>query len=182
MSSDRILEARELRAGQTVLWKGVPHLVLDHSFNKTAMRGGLVKCKLKNLYTKSIVTEELSNQRLEKAILSKREAIFTHREGQNSKFCDTETYEEYSLLSSDYPEITVFLEEGCSLQLVWFEDKLIDFVLPEKVKLTIEELVPVNSEVQKAIFKTGFECLVPLFCKTGEGVWISTSNGKYHSK
>ncbi|AFO52299.1 elongation factor P [Candidatus Mycoplasma haematolamae str. Purdue] len=182
MSSDKMLEARELRAGQTILWKGVPHLVLDHSFNKTAMRGGIVKCKLKNLYTHSIFIEELSNQRLEKANLNKQEVLYTHREGSNLKFSDTSTYEEYSLPAAEYEWALGYLEEGLTLQLVWFEDKLINFVLPEKVQLTIVELTPVNDEVQKASFGTGFETLVPLFCKPGDKVFVSTLNGKYHSK
>ncbi|RAO94830.1 translation elongation factor P [Mycoplasma wenyonii] len=177
-----MLEARELRAGQTILYKGEPHLVLDHSFNKTAMRGGIVKCKLKNLYTKAIFIEELSNQRLERANLSKQEVIFTHREKDLLKFCDVQTYEEYVLSVEEYQWASNFLEEGITLQLVWFQTNLIDFVLPEKVHLTIVDLTPVNSEVQKAQFASGHEALIPLFCKVGDKVFISTENGKYHSK
>ncbi|CCE66923.1 translation elongation factor P [Candidatus Mycoplasma haematominutum] len=182
MSSDKMIEARELRAGQTIVWNGAPHLVLDHSFNKTAMRGGIVKCKLKNLYTKSIFVEELSNWRLEKAQLNKQEVVFTYREGEFLKFCDTQTYEEYSLPLSEYSWASPYLVEGMTLQLVWFEDHLINFVLPEKVKLSIVSLSPVNDEVQKASFNTGHECLVPMFLKQGDEVYISTQDGKYSSK
>ncbi|KMZ96272.1 hypothetical protein PVNG_02410 [Plasmodium vivax North Korean] len=139
-----MIEARELRSGQTILLRGIPHMVLDHSFNKTAMRGGIVKCKLKNLLNKSIFTEELSNLRLERANLRKQEVIFTHKDGDHLKFCDTQTYEEYSLLSSDYSDKLPYLEEGLSFFLVFLYD--LDEFLEEDIEVAeVIQVEPLES-------------------------------------
>ena len=42
----QIIHAKDLRPGHTFLFKNNLYLVLENSFNKTAMREGIVKCKV----------------------------------------------------------------------------------------------------------------------------------------
>jgi elongation factor P len=50
-----IIQAKDLRPGMTFLTpKGDILLVLENTFNKTAMGKGIVKCRVKNLRTGSI--------------------------------------------------------------------------------------------------------------------------------
>lgn len=46
-----IVNARDLRSGNTFIYKNNLYQVIENSFNKTAMREGIVKCKVKNLRT-----------------------------------------------------------------------------------------------------------------------------------
>jgi elongation factor P len=50
-----IVQAKDLRPGNAFLNNGGNlYLVLENTFNKTAMGKGIVKCKVKNLRTGSI--------------------------------------------------------------------------------------------------------------------------------
>jgi elongation factor P len=49
-----VIHAKDLRAGMTFISGNDIFLVLDNSFNKTAMGKGIVKCRVKNLRTGTI--------------------------------------------------------------------------------------------------------------------------------
>jgi elongation factor P len=50
-----IVHAKDLRPGNTFIDDGNIYEVLEITFNKTAMRAGLVKDKVKNLRTGTII-------------------------------------------------------------------------------------------------------------------------------
>jgi elongation factor P len=88
-----IIAAKDLRSGNTFLYKNNLYLVIENSFNKTAMREGIVKCKVKNLRTGSITVEVLTGEKLEKANVSTTKMSYSYNDGQNFVFMDNSTYE-----------------------------------------------------------------------------------------
>ncbi|MDE7434103.1 MAG: hypothetical protein K2M43_03235 [Mycoplasmoidaceae bacterium] len=88
-----IYHAKDLRSGNTFLRNGNIYMVLENSFNKTAMREGIVKCKCKNLRTGSITVEVLTGEKLEKAQVETTKMTFSYDDGANFVFMDNETYE-----------------------------------------------------------------------------------------
>jgi elongation factor P len=82
-----------LRPGNTFLFKGNLYQVIENSFNKTAMREGIVKCKVKNLRTGSITIEVLTGEKLEKASVTTVKMLFSYDDGSNFVFMDNSTYE-----------------------------------------------------------------------------------------
>ena len=48
----QIIHAKDLRPGNTFIYKNNLYLVIENSFNKTAMREGIVKCKVKRIKKK----------------------------------------------------------------------------------------------------------------------------------
>jgi elongation factor P len=67
--------------------------VIENSFNKTAMREGIVKCKVKNLRTGAITIEVLTGEKLEKAPVTTIKMLFSYDDGNNFVFMDNTTYE-----------------------------------------------------------------------------------------
>jgi elongation factor P len=88
-----IIAAKDLRSGNTFLFKGNLYQVIENSFNKTAMREGIVKCKVKNLRTGSITIEVLTGEKLEKAEVTTTKMSFSYDDGNNFIFMDNTTYE-----------------------------------------------------------------------------------------
>ncbi|MDE6562887.1 MAG: hypothetical protein K2J98_01230, partial [Malacoplasma sp.] len=93
----QIIHAKDLRPGNTFIFKNNLYLVIENSFNKTAMREGIVKCKVKNLRTSSITTEVLTGEKLERAIVDKVKAIFSYEDKNNLVFMDSETFEQIEI-------------------------------------------------------------------------------------
>lgn len=183
-----IISAKDLRPGHTFVYKKNIYLVLENSFNKTAMREGIVKCKVKNLRSSSITTEVLTGEKLEQANVSRPKCIYSYNDGSNYIFMDNETFEQYEVNGSRLEWEKNFLTEGQEISIMKYDDEILGVQLPDLVSIKItnaEEAVKgntVQSAQKKAILETGYEISVPQFIHTGEIVIISTVDGKYSGR
>jgi elongation factor P len=88
-----IIYAKDLRPGNAFLFKNNLYYVIENSFNKTAMREGIVKCKVKNLRTGSITIEVLTGEKLEKAEVLTIKMVYSYEDTNNFVFMNNETFE-----------------------------------------------------------------------------------------
>lgn len=183
-----VIPARDLREGNAFLYKNNLYQVIEHSFNKSAMREGIVKCKCKNLRTGSITVEVLTGEKLEQALLTNLKMQYSYNDTNNYIFTDNETWEQLEISMNKLEWEKNFLVEGCDVNVLKFEDELLGVSLPDQVILEVkeaEEAVQGNSvqnAQKKAWLVTDWEIQVPQFIKTGEKVVIDTKAGKYISR
>jgi elongation factor P len=88
-----IVNAKDLRPGNAFIYKDSLYQVIENSFNKTAMREGIVKCKVRNLHTGAITTIVLTGEKLEKAQVETIKMIYSYQDSNNFIFMDNSTYE-----------------------------------------------------------------------------------------
>ncbi len=180
-----IFQAKELRPGHTFLFKGNIYQVIENSFNKTAMREGIVKCKVKNLRTGAITTEVLTGEKVEQAPIETSKMIFSYDDGNNFVFMNNETFEQIEIPKSKLEWEKNFITDGTEVTVMRYENELLGASLPDQVAIQIaeaEEAVQgntVQNVTKKAWLVTGLEILVPQFIKSGEVVLIRTSDGQY---
>ncbi len=183
-----MIDAKDLRAGNAFYYKGNIYQVIENSFNKTAMREGIVKCKVKNLRTGSITIEVLTGEKLEQAMLSNVKMQFSYLDGDNFVFTDQETWETVEIPSKQLEWEKNFIVEGTEVSVLKLENEILGVSLPDQVAMTVkdaEEAVQGNSVTnaqKKAWLETGWEIQVPQFIKAGESVLIETKTGKYISR
>ncbi|XP_032746494.1 elongation factor P-like [Rattus rattus] len=148
------------------------------------MRGGIVKCKVKNIRTKSITIEDFSGQKFEKAVIEKIDAIYSYTEGGIIHFLNAEDYSDISINAEDFSSELKYLEDGAEVKLSVWSEEVLFINLPELVSLAIESFEDEGapSEMKKAITSTGLMVLVPKFCNVGDRINVSTSDGKYRSR
>lgn len=184
----QIIQAKDLRAGNTIKFKNNIYLVLENSFNKTAMREGIVKCKIKNLRTSDITVEVLTGEKLEQANIQKSKSSFSYINGNNYVFMDLETFEEYTIFKDKLIWEKNFLFEGLEVTIIRHEEEILGIDLPEQITIELqaaEEGIQgstVQTALKKAWLITGYEINVPQFIKTGDKVIVSTNDGKYISR
>lgn len=87
------INAKDLRSGHSIIFNNEIYLVLEHSFNKTAQRSGIVKCKIKNYLTGVITVQEFTGEKLEQANLDKVKASYSYDDEQNFVFINETTFE-----------------------------------------------------------------------------------------
>lgn len=180
-----IIWAKDLRPGNTFLFKGNLYQVIENSFNKTAMREGIVKCKVKNLRTGSTTIEVLTGEKLEKATVDTIKMSYSYEDGQNFVFMDSVTYETVEIPKTRLQWEKNFLVEGVDVTIQQYNDEILGASLPDQVIMVVaeaEEAVQgntVQSVQKKAWTSTGLELQVPQFIKTGEKVYVNTSDGAY---
>lgn len=180
-----IIHAKDLRPGNTFIYKNNLYYVIENSFNKTAMREGIVKCKVKNLRSGSITIEVLTGEKLEKAVIDHVKATFSYIDKENYVFMDNETFEQIEINSSKLEWEKNFIIEGSDVSILKYESEVLNISLPDQVSLLVEfaeEAVQgntVQTAMKKAKLETGYELDVPQFVKTGDKIIVNTSNGEY---
>jgi elongation factor P len=179
----------DLRPGLTFEYEGNIFSVIDTSHNKTAMRQMIVKSKVRNLRTGSIV--ELSftgGDKVEPAHIDKKEMQYLYDTGDALAFMDTSTYDQIEIQKDKLEWEMNFLKTNDNINITTYEGEILGVILPDKVALKIVETEPAvkgdtaNNAQKIARLETGLEIKVPLFISEGELVLISTSDGKYSGR
>lgn len=181
----QVIPAKDLRSGNAFFYRNNLYQVIENSFNKTAMREGIVKCKCVNLRTGSITVEVLTGEKLVQAILINSKMSFSYADGSDYVFIDNETWEQLEVPVSSIKWEKNFIVEGSEVNVLKYESEILGIKLPDQVSLVIKEAEDaiqgnsVQNAQKKAWLETDWEIEVPQFIKTGEKVLIETKNGKY---
>lgn len=180
-----IIHAKDLRPGHTFHFKNNIYQVLENSFNKTAMREGIVKCKVKNLRTGAITVEVLTGEKVEQAMIEKLKMMFSYDDGVGYVFMDNETYEQIWIPYDQIQWEKNFIEEETEVSIMRYENEIMGVSLPDQLTVTIkeaEEAVQGNSvqmATKRAWLNSGWEFQVPQFIKSNEKVVINSADGQY---
>ncbi|WP_027124239.1 elongation factor P [Mycoplasmoides pirum] len=183
-----IIAAKDLRSGHTIFFNNGIYLVLSNSFNKTAMREGIVKCKVKNLRTGAITIEVFTGMKLEQAQVDKKKMSFVYGDNDNLNFMDNDTYEQISIPVKKLEWEKNFITEGIEVNVIAYEGEILGLTLPDQVTIEVEyaeDAVQGNSvtnAMKKAKLVTGYELDVPQFITTGEKIVVNVEEGIYVSR
>ncbi len=179
----------DLRPGQTFEHEKNIYVVLDANHNKTAMRQMIVKVKVRNL--RSGVINELSftgGDKLEPAMVEKKEMQYLYDDGEALVFMDNNTYEQIEVPKTKLEWELKFIKENSVVTIQMFEAEILGVILPDKVALQVTECeqavkgdTATNAQ-KNATVETGHSLKVPMFISEGEEILISTSDGKYSSR
>lgn len=180
------MNVTELSPGNYFIDEGVLYQVLDILRNKTAMRKMVAKIKAKNMRTGAI-TELARNSGydVEKVSLDKRKMAYLYDAGDMLVFMDNSTYEQFELAKTRLEKEINFLVSNTEVDILFYEDEILDIVLPSSVALKIVDCEPavrgdtVNKAMKTATVETGFKLRVPLFIDNGETIMVRTDTGEY---
>lgn len=179
----------DLKLGMSFEEDGNLYKVLDIARNKTARSQMNIKVKVKNLRT-GTMTElgYTAGDKVEQAILDKKEMQYLYDAGEGLVFMDTDTYEQTEIPKDRLEWEINFLKENDMVNITFFGNEIIGIELPDKVALKIVESEPAvkgdtaTNAQKNAKLETGLEIKVPLFIEEGEVVLVSTADGKYSSR
>ena len=184
-----MIQSNDLRSGMSILQDDNLYQIMTTSQNKTAQRQMIIKAKVKNMRTGSVV--ELSfigGDKVNLAHIDKREMQYLYDAGEAIVFMDEESYEQIEIPKSQLEWELNFMTESSIVTVIFFQSEILGVDLPEKIALKVIETEPAvkgdtTSNAQKyAIVETGYETRVPLFVNKDDSVILSTSDGKYQSR
>lgn len=176
----------DLRPGTTLEYENNIYSVIETQHNKTAMRQMIIKVKVRNLRSGSIV--ELSftgGDKVEAAHIDKKEMQYLYDTGDALAFMDTSTYDQIEIQKSNLEWELNFLKPNDLVNITSFEGEILGLILPDKVTLQITETEPAvkgdtaTSALKNATVETGLNIKVPMFIEQDEMVIVNTVDGKY---
>ena len=178
--------ATNLKNGTTFLMKGKPYQVVKYANQKIARGGGTVKLSIRNLETGNLEKKTFnSSAKVEETTTVKRPLQYLYKDDTNVYFMDPRSYEQIEIPLVMAKEQIVFIKEGESVDVLFWDNKALSIGLPVKVVLTVKDTVPgvkgnsATNIFKPAILENDLKLKVPLFIKKGDKIRIDTRTGEY---
>jgi elongation factor P len=180
------VSTNDLRNGMTLNLPEGLFNVVEFQHVKPGKGGAFVRTKLKNQRTGAVIERTYrADEKLEQAIIDKREMQFLYRDGGEYVFMDTRSYDQLQVETGLLGDASNYLKEGDDAVLQFFDTEIVGVELPAAVELTIAETEPglqgdrVSGARKPATLETGLVIQVPLFVNPGEKVKVDTRTGEY---
>ncbi len=160
--------------------------VVEFQHVKPGKGGAFVRTKLKNVRTGAVLERTYrADEKLDQAIVEKREMQFLYLDGGSYVFMDNTDYEQMSAARESLGEAANFLKEGDSAVLQMYDGEIVGVDLPAAVELAVTETEPgiqgdrVSGARKPATVETGLVVQVPLFVNAGDRIKVDTRTGEY---
>jgi elongation factor P len=180
------VSTNDLKNGMTLdLPEGLFNVV-EFQHVKPGKGGAFVRTKLKNVRTGAVLERTYrADEKLEQAIIDKREMQYLYADGTEYVFMDNSTYDQLQVQGDALGDATRYLKEGDSAVLQIYGGEIVGVDLPAAVELTVSDTEPgvqgdrVSGARKPATLETGHIVQVPLFVNAGDRVRVDTRTGEY---
>ncbi len=160
--------------------------VVEFQHVKPGKGGAFVRTKLKNLRTQAVIERTFrADERVEQAVIDKREMQLLYRDGSDYVFMDASSYEQLQVVAQVLGDATNYLKDGDSVVMEIYGEEVVAVELPAAVELVVADTEPglqgdrVSGARKAAVLETGLSVSVPLFVSTGDRVKVDTRTGEY---
>jgi elongation factor P len=180
------VSTNDLKNGMTLSLPEGLFSVVEFQHVKPGKGGAFVRTKLKNLRTGAAMDRTYrADEKLEQAMIDKKEMQFLYADGDSYVFMDNRDYEQLSAERASLGSAANFLKEGDSALLHFHEGEILGVELPAAVELTVTQTEPgvqgdrVSGARKPAVLETGLTLQVPLFVNSGDKIKVDTRSGEY---
>ncbi|MDC0274560.1 MAG: elongation factor P [Planctomycetaceae bacterium] len=176
----------DFKKGVKVIIDGDPYDMIECNFVKPGKGQALYKTKLRNLIKGTLLDRTFkSGDSVEGADIRYGKGQYLYRDGSGYVFMDNESYEQYTLTEETCGDKTTYLQENAPVELLFWNEQLIDMTPPAHVIMTITYTEPAargntsTNVTKSATVDTGAEVQVPAFINEGDKIKIDAATGKY---
>ncbi|MCU4184813.1 elongation factor P [Acidiferrimicrobium sp. IK] len=160
--------------------------VVEFQHVKPGKGGAFVRTKLKNVRSGAVIERTYrADEKLDQALIDKREMQYLYPDGGAFVFMDNQDYEQLTADRASLGASVNFLKEGDTAVLQMYDGEIVGVDLPAAVELTVTETEPgvqgdrVSGARKPATLETGHTLQVPLFVNIGDRIKVDTRSGEY---
>ena len=183
------ISTNDLKNGMTLQLDNGLFTIVEFQHVKPGKGGAFVRTTLRNARTGAVIDRTFrAAERVEQAILEKKDMQFLYTDGDDYVFMDTVTYDQLNVPPSALGEAAQYLVPQATANLAMHDGDIVSVEIPASVELTIAETEPgiqgdrVSGARKPATLETGKVIQVPLFVNTGERVRVDTRTGEYMTR
>lgn len=181
-----MISTNDMRPGQTLDLDGTLFTILQYQHVKPGKGQAFVKTKLRNLKTGAVIDRTFrADEKVNLAVLDKREMQYLYRDEAGLVFMDNESYEQVHVDPDLLGDSVRFLKDGVVCLIPVYEGRPVGAELPVTLELEVTDTEPgvkgdrVSGALKAATVETGAVVQVPLFVETGEKIKVDTRTGEY---
>jgi elongation factor P len=184
-----LIDAIDVKRKSFFEFEDTPYACLEKDISTPTARGGqtLVRLKMRNMLTSAVIDKTFkAGDKFKEPDLETVPASYLYSDSDGSYFLDQATFETLALNEEMMGDALDMLLEGTIVQIEKFRGNPIGLQLPMHVELTIEYTEPAvrgdtssGSVTKAAKLETGATVRVPLFCKEGEKIKVTTETREF---
>jgi elongation factor P len=180
------MTTNDLKNGMSLKLSEGLYQVVEFQHVKPGKGGAFVRTTLRNVRTGAQLEKTFrAGEKVEQAMIDKREMQYLYHDGTDYVFMDNATYEQLNVAPASLGVAADYLRETDSAVLQMYGDEIVGVDLPAAVELTVTETEPgiqgdrVSGARKPATVETGKVVQVPLFVNIGDKLRIDTRTGDY---
>ena len=181
-----MVNASDFRKGVTFEKDGQPCLIVDFQHVKPGKGAAFVRTKLRNVIMGGVTDRTFNpTDKLQEAIIERKEMQYLYNDGELYYFMDSETYEQIPVSPNDVGDNFKFVKENMVCTILSYKGKVFGVEPPFFVDLAVTQTDPgfagntATNATKPATLETGAEIKVPLFINEGDVIRIDTRTGEY---
>jgi elongation factor P len=180
------VSTNDLKRGMSLNLSDGLFQVVDFQHVKPGKGGAFVRTTLRNTRNGAQMDRTFrADEKLEQAIIDKRDMQYLYKDGDDYVFMDNESYEQLNVPPVSLGDAVNYIVDGSTVTLMMFGDEIVGSDLPAAVELTVTETEPgvqgdrVSGARKPATLETGLVLQVPLFVNPGDRLKVDTRSGDY---
>lgn len=184
-----VVEAGKISNGLTIQFEGNLCEIIEFQHVKPGKGSPFVRVKLKNITSGGVIERTFRpTEKLEKAIIERKDMQYLYNDGDLYYFMDPESYEQISLSKDEVGDAMKFVKDNETVSMKSHDGNIFAVEPPLFVELEVTETEPgvkgntATNATKPATLETGAEVSVPLFVNTGDKIKIDTRTGEYLSR
>lgn len=181
-----VLVATQIRTGMILVIDNELYRV-TWTMHRTPGKGNAcMQTKLKHIINgKNLEKRFMSNEKVEKALLTTKDMQYLYQEADDYIFMDSETFEQYPLNRDVIGDVADFLQEGSSYSTSFHESRVVGVELPQSLDFKVTMAPPdikrasATSTLKQVELENGMMINVPGFIKEGDIIRINPDSREY---
>jgi len=181
-----MLNLNEIKVGKVIEINSEPYIIIRADHHKMGRGGAVLKTKLKNLITASVLEKTFQgNDKAEEADIERKKANYMYKDENEAYFMDNTDFEQFNLPLDQLGSKQKFLKEDTDVDVLYFSGQAVSIDIPIKMKLKVTMAPPgvkgnsagnVNKQIE---LETGATINAPLFVNEGDIIVINTDTEEY---
>ena len=183
------ITTNDLKNGMSLNLPEGLYQVVEFQHVKPGKGGAFVRTTLRNVRTGASLDKTFrAGEKVEQAMIDKREMQYLYNDGTDYVFMDSESYEQLNVPPASLGSAVDYLRETDSAVLQMYGDEIVGVEVPASVELTVAETEPgvqgdrVSGAKKPATLETGLVVQVPLFIEPAERIKVDTRTGEFISR
>lgn len=180
------IDTSSFKTGLTIVQDGDVWQIVEFQHVKPGKGGAFVRSKLRQVRTGKTVDKTFrAGEKMEQAIVERRQVQFLYHQDEIYAFMDMETFEQIELNGEAVGDQAKFLIDQLEVQLTYWGEQLLSLELPTAIEADITETDPgvkgdtASGGSKPATISSGAVVNVPLFLNIGDVIKVDTRSGEY---
>ena len=180
------VSTNDLKRGMSLNLSDGLFQVVDFQHVKPGKGGAFVRTTLRNMRNGAQMDRTFrADEKLDQAMIDKREMQYLYRDGADFVFMDNESYDQLTVPPTSLADAAKYIVDGSTVVLQMYGDEIVGTELPASVELHVKETEPgvqgdrVSGARKPATLETGKVIQVPLFVNVGDKLKVDTRSGDY---